>query len=169
MRNRNGESGQTLIELIVVCSVLGLALLITAPNLSGYMRTQGIQKGMEALASQIDLARARSVAHRVPVEVMLHDPSETEFWSYEDANRNGGWDAGERTYGPYTLPKGVQFQDLRLGGDGRLVFQPSGTLQAGQGGPVTLVDCDGIGNTLTVMASGMVQLPHGPASAEVQR
>lgn len=169
MRERFSERGQTLIELVVVCGILGLALLITAPNLSGYMRTQNVKKGLDAIASQMDLARERSVAHRVPVEFVLRDPEPEQFWSYEDANRNGGFDNGETKYGPFTLPRGVTFDEIRLQGDSRLVFQPSGTLQAGQGGPLTLLDCDGHAMTLTIMASGMAEMPHVTASQETQR
>ena len=169
MLERHPEKGQTRIELVVVCCILGLALLVTAPNLSGYMRTQNVKKGLDAIASQIDLARERSVAHRVPVEFVLRDPSENEFWSYEDANRNGGFDNGEPSYGPYTLPKGVTFDEIRLQGDSRLVFQPSGTLQAGQGGPLTLMDCNGQSMTLTIMASGMAEMPHVTPNQETPR
>ena len=163
MLERHPERGQTLIELVVVCGILGLALLITAPNLTGYMHTQSVKKGLDAIASQIDLARERSVAHRIPVEFVLRDPDESQFWSYEDANRNGSFDNGEKKYGPFALPKGVTFDEIRLGGDSRLVFEPSGTLQSGQGGPLTLLDCNGHSMTLTIMASGMAELPRGPA------
>lgn len=157
MTHRLNERGQTLIELAVVCGVMGLALLMTAPSISGYMRTQKVNKGMDALASQIELARQRSVTTRVPVEVAIKDPTDDQFWSYEDANRSGGFDSGEKKYGPYKLPTGVTFDENRLQGDSRLVFMPSGVLQAGQGGPITLLDCDGHSTTLNVMASGMAK------------
>lgn len=157
MPERHPERGQTLVELAVVCSVMGLALLISAPNLAGYMRTQKVNKGIDALTSQLDLTKQRAVNRHCPVELKLRDPQTDEFWSYEDANSNGVWDNGERKHGPFKLPKGVTFDTIALQGNNRLVFMPSGVLQAGQGGPITLLDCDGHSRTLEVMATGMAR------------
>lgn len=162
MCDRRSERGSTLIEMVIVCSILGLALLISAPNLSGYLLTQTADKGIQALRSQVDLARQRAITHRNPVEIMLRDPDPTSFWSYDDRNSNGVLDNAEPTYGPFTLPRGVVFDDLRLNGDNRLVFLPSGMLQAGQGGPITVLDAHGRSRTLTVMFSGMTRVEAVP-------
>lgn len=157
MCDRRSERGSTLIEMAIVCSILGLALLISAPNLSGYLLSQSADKGLQALRSQIDLARQRAITHRNPVEIVLRDPDDRSFWSYDDRNSNGVLDGGEPSYGPFTLPQGVSFDDLRMNGDNRIVFLPSGMLQAGQGGPITVLDAHGRSRTLNVMFSGMTR------------
>lgn len=157
MSDRRSERGSTLIEMVIVCSILGLALLISAPNLSGYLLSQSADKGLQALRSQLDLARQRAITHRNPVEIILRDPDDSSFWSFDDQNSNGVLDNAEPSYGPFTLPRGVTFDDLRLNGDGRLVFLPSGMLQAGQGGPITVLDSHGRARTLNILFSGMTR------------
>lgn len=158
MCDRHSEKGSTLIEMAIVCSILGLALLISAPNLSGYLLSQSADKGIQALRSQLDLARQRAITHRNPVEVVLRDPNDDSFWSYDDQNSNGVHDNAEPSYGPYRLPRGITFDDLRMNGDNRIVFLPSGMLQTGQGGPITVLDAHGNARTLNVMFSGMTRV-----------
>ncbi len=60
MQKAGSQGGNTLIEMMVVVAIMGIALLVGAPRLSGYMQSQKLVKGADDLASQIDLARART-------------------------------------------------------------------------------------------------------------
>jgi len=145
--------GFTLTELMVVVSIIGLSLLITAPMVGQYMRDKELSDSTRALASHLDLARNLAIADHNPCEVFFDSGAGT-YWLLDDDNGNGTADTGERQFGPYSIGSTVSIQNLDLGGGGRLVFQPSGMLASTQGGRVIFGDARGNADTLEVYNSG---------------
>lgn len=158
MRNSRPQAGTTLVELMVVLSIMTLALLIGAPRMSGYVQGQKLARAADGLSSSMDLARQRAVAEHHPYRVVLNDPEDDQYWFHSDDNGNDALDTDETRYGPFTLPRGIVFTDVDLLGDGQLIFLSSGMLRSGEGGTVTLTDARGLTRTLEVYASGLVTL-----------
>lgn len=156
MQNARSQSGYSLIEMLVIVSIMGLVLVVGAPRMAGYMQGQRLSKGLDELASHLDLARQRAVAENNAFRVILDDPADGQYWLHSDRNGNDVVDGGEPTFGPYTLPRGVFFSSVNLLGDGGLVFLTSGMLRTGEGGTVTLGDERGQTKTLEVFGSGLV-------------
>jgi Tfp pilus assembly protein FimT len=156
MQNASRQAGNTLIEMMVIVSILGLVLLAGAPRMAGYVQGQKLARGLDDLASSMDLARQRAITENHAYRVVLSDPSDEEYWLHSDANGNGVLDTGEVQYGPFSLPGGVTFSALNLLGDQQLVFLNSGMLRAGEGGTVILADARGLTRTLEVFGSGLV-------------
>jgi Tfp pilus assembly protein FimT len=148
--------GTTLIELLAVLGLLGLAMSISAPNIQTYMQTQKLERTYDQMASHLDLARQRAIARHNPFECVLGGVDDNRYWIHDDENSNGAVEPGEEMLGPFQLPSGIAFSNIELLGDGRLVFLPSGMLRVGEGGTITLVDNHQREKTLEVMASGMV-------------
>jgi Tfp pilus assembly protein FimT len=158
MRVPGSQAGNTLIEMMVIVSILGLVLLIGAPRMAGYVQGQKLVRALDDLASSVDLARQRAVTENHQYRVVLNDPQDDEYWLHSDTNGNGVLDTGETRYGPFSLPRGITFSEVNLLGDRQLVFLNSGMLRSGEGGTVTLIDDRGQTKTLEVFGSGLVSV-----------
>jgi prepilin-type N-terminal cleavage/methylation domain-containing protein len=156
-RHAKPAPGYTLVEMMIVVVVLGLALAAGVPYMGGYLRSKQLQDSVESMASRFEYARSRAVAERNPYQIFLNDPHDGEYRILDDDDGDGSVDAGEAIFGPYALPAGVTISSIDLSGDG-LEFRPSGMLHAGQGGTITLGDSQDRQSTLEVYASGLTQV-----------
>lgn len=160
-RKHRACGGYTLLELLLTLAVLGVVLAAGIPYLGGYMRSRSVGDCVASMASRFDLARSRAVAERNPYLVFLDNPSAGQYEIVDDDNRNGQFDTGEAVLGPYSLPPRIQFASIQLLGNGGIAFLPSGMLQAGQGGTITLGDDQGRRATLEVFTSGLTRIRAG--------
>lgn len=149
-------SGFSLIELMVVLALMGLALLVGTPAMQSYLGSQRIQDAGDGLIARFDLARQMAVAGNNPVEIVF-DEDQSAYRIHDDDNGDGVQDNGERLLGPYPLGAGIGLDVSTLAGDGRIVFQPSGLLQPGQGGTIGLSDGEEKSLVLEVFNSGTIQ------------
>lgn len=120
--NVRGSAGFTLIEMIVVLAVLGLALALVAsygPPASGGLSLRG---AASELAGGLREARAQAIAGGHPVGLTI------------DLAQHG-WRVGQ---GPVTpLPEGIQVRVLTVVGEatgsvGRILFLPDGSSTGGR-------------------------------------
>jgi len=155
MRNPN-HAGFSLVELATVLMVISLAAAVGAPAVTGYFRSNEMERSVSQFSAHLDLARHRSIAQNNPYEVLLGDPAANQIRIHDDDDGDGSVDEGETVLGPYDLPGGIAFTDVALNGDGRLVFRPSGMLDAGQGGTVLLADGHGNEVRIEIFGSGSV-------------
>ena len=158
--SRLGRSapGYTLLEVMIVVSVLGLALAAGTPYMSGYLQSKNLQNSVTELASRFNLARSRAVTEHNSYRVVLNQPADGEYLVHDDDNNDGSIDGGESVMGPFMLPAGVQFHSVDLLDGDEVSFVPSGMLSPGQGGSVTLADDQGRLITLEVFTSGLTQI-----------
>jgi type IV fimbrial biogenesis protein FimT len=158
--SRHGKpaSGYSLIEVMIVLVVLGLALAAGVPYMGGYLRSKQLDDSLESMSARLEWARSRAVSERNPYQVFLNDPNDGEYRILDDDDGDGNVDMGETVLGPFMLPSGVTFQSIDLLGGGGLEFRPSGMLRAGQGGTITLSDCEERTRMLEVFASGLTQI-----------
>lgn len=135
-----GQSGFTLLEMLVVFAILGVLLIISIPEMLVRIREAKIRGAAQQISMMLRSARMEGVkaAHPGIVETLPWDddrPAET-VRAFADANRNGVYDAGvDRLLGTLDLPEGLEFVApaglVDLGGvDPRpAVFQPTGAVQ----------------------------------------
>lgn len=150
VRNRDGFS---LIELMVVLALLGMSLLVAAPNINGYLGTKRMERTFDDMSAHLDMARNLAVATNTPCEA-LFDTAYDNYRVFVDTNANGSIDTGERVIGPFDMPNNVDLETVSLAGDGRLVFQTSGVLGSGQGGSIIIKYDNGVRDTMEVYNSG---------------
>ncbi|QYE33903.1 hypothetical protein KZX46_13855 [Polymorphobacter sp. PAMC 29334] len=105
-----GESGQTLLEMLVVVGILGLVVGLMFPAMIAPLRRAEFDRSRSALFD--DLRRARAVAVRGGVPVSL---------SLSDDGRGYSWNGV-----PVVLPLRV-----RIGGDPSVVFYGDGSSTGG--------------------------------------
>ena len=114
MRARADEAGQTLVEMLVVLAIIGIAAGATVLGLG--FATRGASTAAEAnrLASELRLASD---------DAMLGDRAMTFTWAGSHYSFAGGA-AGEESFASHALPRGI-----------RLVMdRPSGSLPVGSDG-----------------------------------
>jgi Tfp pilus assembly protein FimT len=142
-------------ELMVVVAIMGMALLVSAPAIQGFLGSKRIEQNIDSLTAHMDLARHVATAQNNPVEIFF-SADNGEYWLLDDDNGDGAADDGERIFGPYALSQGVTLDVSELAADGRLVFQPSGVLAPGQGGTISLTSDRGDTYQVEVFNSGTI-------------
>lgn len=148
-----GRGGYSLLELLLVCVVVGITIAASVPNLRSYRESQRMAGISQQLASECRAAqsRARSRNHNV---VIQYDPDAGSYTIVDDANGNGVADDGE-TVTARELPDGLGFQATTLTDD-RLVFDSRG--RALNGGSVVLSGREGVEPRRLRISSGTGQI-----------
>lgn len=108
------DAGLSLLEMIVLLSVLLLLTAMAVQPMTRYLEFYQLDSGTQTLTSNLEIARYAAISGRKSVVVQF-SPSRTSYAIFEDKNDNGNLDTGERNLGTYQLPQHVQFN-----GDGLL-------------------------------------------------
>jgi len=128
-----GPRGLTLIELLLVCAVIGVVLVIVMPGLRVYRSTMALQQARLQLISDVRIAREVALARHRSVIVEFGDGvSTSNLTTYSiltDLNNNAQADPGE-PFSSRTLPSGVSMSSALHPTD-RLKFNARGLLAAG--------------------------------------
>ena len=112
-RARYDVRGFTLTELMIVVTIMGILLAVTAPAMArfaGNWRLNGAAANMAMV-----MRSARSAAVSKDINVVFTFDEDTGQYSYlEDKNGNGDADDGERESAVQTLPPGVLLDDYTV-------------------------------------------------------
>lgn len=146
--------GFTLLELVVVLAIVGMAFSLVLPAIGSGLRHWRLQAAAREVATLLKFTRNRSVAGKEPLQVIL-DRSRNLYWLDKgDAPvLNDPDQADEKGIRLYTLPDGVQFGEVTVGGytvGGERVgifFFPRGS---STGGEVQILDERGKGYRISV-------------------
>jgi prepilin-type N-terminal cleavage/methylation domain-containing protein len=110
---RHNRAGFTLIEMMIVVVVMGLAMMIAVPRFRASSKTKA-RMAATLLTSDIELARSKAMAHRATVRVVF-TAATNSYTGYLDFDRDGviGESVAERdslhAFGTRVLPNGASF------------------------------------------------------------
>jgi len=139
VKRQSLADGFTLIEMIVVLTVLGLAASVVIPSLGSGLPRLRLVGAARDFATLLKFARSHSLAAALPLHVVL-DTSRNLYW-LDNAEAPAMADVsllGERKIRLYALPQGVSFGNI---GGGilpvddkrfRILYFPSGGSSGGQ-------------------------------------
>ena len=83
MRRRNRRNGFTLVELIITVAVIAILGLVVTPGLFAYLPVYRVDRAVQVIASELNLARMRAIAKN-RVHHVAFDPSAQTLTVYED-------------------------------------------------------------------------------------
>ena len=162
---RHCRAGFTLVEMVIVIVVMGIAMMIAVPRFRVSSQTKARQLASQ-LTGDLEVARSKAMAHRAAVRVVF-DAASNAYTGYLDFDRDGtiGETTAERdslhAFGTRVLPTGASFG--RAG-------QPDITDFAGSGAitfPTPQVNFDGRGLTAPFGTRGVVYVQFADDTAAV--
>lgn len=110
---RHSRAGFTLVEMMIVVVVMGLAMMVAIPRFRASDKTKARQAATQ-LTADLELARAKAMARRANVRVVF-DAATNSYTGYLDWDRDGviGETTAERdslnAFGTRTLPNSATF------------------------------------------------------------
>jgi prepilin-type N-terminal cleavage/methylation domain-containing protein len=110
---RRSVRGFTLTELMIVISIMGALLAITAPAMARFLRDWRLNGAASQMAMVLRSARSAAVNKDIDV-VFTFDDAAGQYSFIEDTNGNGDADAGERTSTVQTLPAGIKISEFTV-------------------------------------------------------
>ena len=119
--NRN-QAGYSLAEVMLVLAIMSIALAVSIPSMSTFMRSYSARVGADEFISHLRLARHLAIARHQPVDVTVN----AETYSMPD------WAAPDLATAPqrsFKLPGTCQI----VSGTGTVTFKSDGTVSAGSG------------------------------------
>ena len=146
------SKGFTLLELIIIIAIIGIATAFAAPGLSTMISNNRISSNASDFAAALQLAKAEAVARVNPVIVCKKNTGSTGCigdgdWSqgwivFSDDNGNDGLDVGDEDL---LLVHEALHERITFGGnnsdvDALITFRPSGTSSVTNTG--TLIICN---------------------------
>jgi general secretion pathway protein H len=120
MLKNNRQKGYSLIELLMVLAILGIAMAIAIPALGQYMRSYSARVGTDEFVSRIRLVRHLAIARHQPVSITIN----AQDYSVPDWNDQDIATADTRDF---ELPGGVSV----VSGTGTVTFRSDGTCTTG--------------------------------------
>ena len=142
-----GTGGFTLLELIAVVAVVGVALSVAMPSLSTGLQRWRMRVAVREMSAMIKFARNQAVARRQSLQIVV-DRSRNSFWLDRATVRQDAEQAEEKGLRLYALPDGVRFGTVTVGGlevenpQFGLLFAPNGSTRADT---VQILDANGRG------------------------
>lgn len=128
------QRGFTLVELMIVVSIMGLVAILSLPGYNRFMQSWNLNGDVQQLAASMRTARAAAVMKNIDV-VFRFDMATNTYWYFEDVNRNGNRDAGEYLSAVYELTSGNRFAAHTLSST-RVTFGNKGNTR--ESGSITL-------------------------------
>lgn len=127
--------GFTLLELIAVVAVVGVALSVAMPSISTGLHRWRLREAVREMSGMMKFAHNQAVARRQSLQIVV-DRSHNAFWLDRATARRDAEQADERGLRVYALPDGVRFGAVMVGGleveqeQLGLVFAPNGSTRA---------------------------------------
>jgi type IV fimbrial biogenesis protein FimT len=118
MRAHRRQRGFTIVEVIVVVTILGILAAMAAPNMIDMIRKQRVKSAAFDVFSSLNLARSEAIKRNRTVQMRANGSDWSRGWEIADANGNviknqQGWD------------------DITLNGPGAITFTATGRVSSG--------------------------------------
>ncbi len=129
-----GEGGFTLIELVVVFTLMAILAVFLFLNTPNFLNPLRLNNGVRQIATDLQLVRTKAISQNRKFRA-LFTVGGTTYTVERRNDADNGWDP-HALYGhgtiasaaqPIPLPSGVQIQSANSGGD--VIFQPRGTAE----------------------------------------
>jgi prepilin-type N-terminal cleavage/methylation domain-containing protein len=98
------QKGITLIELIVVMTIIAIGAVLTTPNIGGWLTNYQLRNATWIVVSIMRLAQLKAVSNHTPYRVVFDTGHDSYMLQYQDAGR--AWVTEGVTQ---TLPTRVKF------------------------------------------------------------
>lgn len=72
------ERGFTIMELVVVCSIMGVIAILAFPRMQSFSRAQETKESATQIAGVLEMARSRAVSEATPHLVFVNEPTVDE-------------------------------------------------------------------------------------------
>jgi prepilin-type N-terminal cleavage/methylation domain-containing protein len=159
MRSR----GFSLIELMVVVVIMGIALSIATPPFLRFADTLALGQARTQVEQDLRLARQTAITRHSQVIVAFGNGGTTTnvagYVIHVDSNGDCAVQSGERRF-QRSLPQRTLIAAVVLAPTDSVIFDPSGVLRPGTGGGrLDLVSQRGFRDTVLVSAAGVVYRP----------
>jgi len=156
------QRGVSLVELLVVLIVIGIALRFVVPTV-GHFRLTMVQSRAKAMVLEdIRAARQRAITRHVPVFVAFGNgvttTNLTDYKVHADTNGDRLVTTGEMV-NTKTLPRDSKLAMVALTPTDTLIFDVSGTLRTGTSGGKVVITTGTLTDTLAVSVAGIVYEP----------
>lgn len=126
--NRWNERGFTLMELMIVVSIVGLMLAVSAGNIQSMLRAQRLNGATSQLVTHMRLAREKAVAEGNNFIVTFRAPlNNYQVWDDEGNDAVFGANDARRVF---PMPTSTRIQNPQFFGSNRIIFRPDGTCNA---------------------------------------
>jgi Tfp pilus assembly protein FimT len=135
-------------ELLVVVGVLGLVLAASLPAFRSMYSGYRHKSAATRLKGHMTLTRQMAVRDATPY-VLVVDPPNSRYRMFQDTDEDGIADAGEQTYGPYTMDADIRLINVSIAGN-QVTFLTNGG--ASQSGDVRIVDANNHDKTIRLSA-----------------
>ncbi|MDZ7861034.1 MAG: GspH/FimT family pseudopilin [Candidatus Krumholzibacteriota bacterium] len=150
-----GRGGFTLVELMIVISVMGLIAIMALPNINGFLQSWKLNGETQEFISTLRCARSAAVKNNTSV-VFSFDLSNNTYFYFEDDDGDGGRDTDEYMSGTKEMAPGIRIAAHTLSGN-TLTFESKG--ETGNSGTITIKnDRNSVKNIRVMGGSGNIEI-----------
>lgn len=148
----SAQRGFTLLEIIVVMAIIGLASVLAASAMGGGFKGMQLKAAAKQIASNLRYTRAEAIQTGTPQRFVIDPHAHT-------------WQAPKRHHGEIPEKLGIAFFGARevqpANGIGAIQFFPDG---AATGGRIQLTSGTAVWNVDVTWLTGQVEITHGAAT-----
>ena len=152
--------GFTLLELIIVVTIFGVAAAIAVPALNSVTKNSDLRAAAQELYGNFQLAKSEAIKRNQPVAIVFDAVNHGKWYRvFVDSDEDHVLDAGEDELAEINLPNSIEFSPaVNFDGNNLAGFTPQGRPLDGDGTAVLVNTVTGDSLTLTNSISGYVHL-----------